>query len=255
MKCRVNIDDELYFAMLDEGMDISIRLREWPAQPNAFLAPQFEKTPYRSGDFIGAIASGAPVNFFDLRINPHGNGTHTECARHILPLDWSVTDSIPGGLILAELISVYPELEPHGDMCISKESMASLVTGNRETDALIVRTLPNLKDKLTRKYSGTNPPYFSREAMQWIRIRGYRHLLTDLPSVDREEDDGKLTAHHVFWETEKKVRKDKTITELIFVNTNIEDGLYLLDIQVLNIDLDASPSRPVIYKLNKETPH
>jgi kynurenine formamidase len=245
----------MYTAILDEGMDISIRLQEWPAQPNAFHAPQFEMLPFRSGDFIGAIASGSPVNFFDMRINPHGNGTHTECARHILPLDWSVTDSVPGGLLTAELISVYPELKPDGDRCISRESLELLINGAAGVDALIVRTLPNTEDKLMRKYSGTNPPYFSPEAIQWISDRGYRHLLTDLPSVDREEDDGKLTAHHIFWETEKKVRKDKTITELIFVNNNIEDGLYLLDIQVINIDLDASPSRPVIYKLNKETPH
>jgi hypothetical protein len=36
---------------------------------------------------------------------------------------------------------------------------------------------------------------------------------------------------------------------MIYVPGEIRDGLYLLNIQTLAIDLDVSPSRIVIYKL------
>ena len=42
-----------------------------------------EYTPVVAGDFVGSTASGGPVNFFNIRVNPHGNGTHTECVGHI----------------------------------------------------------------------------------------------------------------------------------------------------------------------------
>jgi hypothetical protein len=79
--------------------------------------------------------------------------------------------------------------------------------------------------------------------------RGILHLLIDLPSVDREEDGGKLAAHKAFWQYPARPRMDATITELIFVNNMITDGLYLLNLQICSLSLDASPSKPVIYAL------
>ena len=73
--------------------------------------------------------------------------------------------------------------------------------------------------------------------------------MLDVPSVDREDDGGKLLAHHAFWRYPQQVRKDCTITELIFVPDNIADGTYLLNIQIAIFENDASPSKPVIYKL------
>ena len=253
MKITLEIDGQEYVAEWDHPVDLSIRLDNWPAQPNAFYAPPYSKSPYVSGDFIGSIEKGAPVNFFNIALNPHGNGTHTECAAHILDLNWSVTDSVGRLLCVADLVSVYPELLEEGDRCIRRETLARIVGNGRRAEALIIRTLPNPEDKKIRKYSGGNPPYFDVDAMQWIREQGYLHLLTDLPSVDREEDGGNLAAHHCFWETDMGARKDKTITELIFVDKEVEDGLYVLNLQLLNIALDASPSRPVIYKLKKKT--
>lgn len=43
-----------------------------------------------------------------------------------------------------------------------------------------------------------------------------KHLLLDLPSVDREQDGGKLLAHNAFWNTSKNVRYGCTISEMIF---------------------------------------
>ncbi|MCB0558058.1 MAG: cyclase family protein, partial [Phaeodactylibacter sp.] len=71
----------------------------------------------------------------------------------------------------------------------------------------------------------------------------------DLPSVDREEDGGKLLAHRAFWSYPETPRTDCTITELIFVNNSIQDGLYLLNIMIASFEIDASPGKPVLYKL------
>jgi hypothetical protein len=78
------------------------------------------------------------------------------------------------------------------------------------------------------------------------------HLLIDLPSVDKEKDGGELLAHRAFWNFEGKMRKQATITELIYVPNNIKDGTYFLNLQVAPFENDASPSRPVLYRNMEE---
>ena len=103
------------------------------------------------------------------------------------------------------------------------------------------------------KYSNTNPAYLSEEAAVFIREKGIKHLLIDLPSVDKEHDEGKLLAHKAFWNVKDvavlnaDARMDCTITELIFVETAIEDGSYLLNLQMASFVNDASPSKPILY--------
>ena len=96
--------------------------------------------------------------------------------------------------------------------------------------------------------------------MSFLRDQGIKHLLTDFPSVDPEEDGGRLSAHHEWWGVPQRVtggnvlgvsaahpRYSATITELIYVPQAVEDGLYLLNLQVPNLRTDAVPSRPVLY--------
>lgn len=87
--------------------------------------------------------------------------------------------------------------------------------------------------------------------MQYLKEQGIKHVLCDIPSVDREDDGGKLLAHKAFFGVPESPRLDTTITELIYVDNSIEDGLYLLDIQIASFQSDASPSRPVLYRLEK----
>ena len=70
-----------------------------------------------------------------------------------------------------------------------------------------------------------------------------------MPSIDKERDDGKLLAHHAFWQYPNNTKQDRTITELIYVHNNIMDGAYLLNIQIASFENDASPSKPVLYNL------
>jgi len=204
--------------------------------------------PVRAGDFVGSVKAGGVVNYYQVQLNPHGNGTHTECVGHLAPEHFSLQDSLRRFHFMARLYTVYPTQMPDGDRVITREQLEDCLP-DFGVEALILRTMPNSEDKCRRHYSGTNPPYLSADATAWMAERGILHLLIDLPSVDREEDGGKLAAHKAFWQYPARPRMDATITELIFVNNMITDGLYLLNLQICSLSLDASPSKPVIYAL------
>ena len=76
-----------------------------------------------------------------------------------------------------------------------------------------------------------------------------------MPSVDREEDEGKLLAHKAFWNVKNvnnlndDARLNCTITEMIFVEDTIQDGNYILNLQIASFENDASPSKPILYKI------
>ncbi|MFT5902230.1 MAG: arylformamidase, partial [Bacteroidia bacterium] len=97
--------------------------------------------------------------------------------------------------------------------------------------------------------SGHNPPYLHHEAVAFLVDNGCKHLVLDVPSIDRESDEGKLLGHKVFWNFPEAPRMDCTVTELAFIPDEVEDGLCLLNLQVAPIENDASPSRPVVYPL------
>jgi len=249
MEVKLKWQNKSYWADLAKPMHIAIPLRNGiEHQANAFGAPPFEASPLKAGNFVGSLEAGASVNFYNVRVNPHGNGTHTETVGHITVGEAAIHTQLNVSHCVAEVVSVYPTKVSNGDRLISKDVLEEM-TRNR-SDALIVRTLPNEKDKMTRKYTGTNPAYFSEEAMRWIVGKSYKHLLTDLPSVDREEDGGALVSHKLFWGLPENKLDKRTITEMIYVDNDIDDGLYLLDLQIAPLILDASPSRPVLYKLN-----
>ncbi|NNE78059.1 MAG: cyclase family protein, partial [Pricia sp.] len=148
---------------------------------------------------------------------------------------------------LSELISVVPELQ-NDDWVISKH-IVELALDKKQSEALIIRTLPNDRSKLTKQYSNSNPPYLTEDAVQFLVEIGVKHLLIDLPSVDKEKDGGALRAHKIFWNYSGHLRKNATITELIYVPDAIEDGTYILNLQVAAFENDASPSRPFLFKI------
>ena len=134
------------------------------------------------------------------------------------------------------------------DYIISKKQL-QFALGNKKREALVVRTMPNTKEKLSHQYSNTNWPYFQQEAIEYLVKKGIKHLLIDLPSVDREKDEGELRCHNAFWNTKGKLRLDATITELVYVANKIDDGKYFLNLQIAPFENDASPSKPILYKI------
>lgn len=242
-----------YTADLSQPIDLSILLREGLENVNCFYAPPVEYWPVVAGDFVGSTAQGGLLNFFNVRFNPHGNGTHTECVGHIAQERYVLRDCLLEAHFWAKLVSVYPQKTDDGDRVIFRAQLEPLFEKN-EAEALIVRTLPNDELKMRTNYSGANPPYLHHEAANYLVECGVQHLLLDLPSVDREEDGGQLLAHRAFWQyPSTAIRKHCTITELIYVPNEVKDGFYLLNLQTASFDLDASPSRPIVFRCTVST--
>jgi kynurenine formamidase len=145
------------------------------------------------------------------------------------------------------VVTVAPE-KLNGDFVISEKQLKTALR-NKKRDAIVIRTLPNLSEKKNKRYSHTNPTYLLEEAAIYLREKGIKHLLIDVPSIDKVNDGGKLLAHNAFWDTAGKVRMDATITEFIFVPNSVEDGEYLLNLMIAPFENDATPSKPILYKI------
>lgn len=245
MKATFKIDDSLVKVDLSNPLDISITLEASKNNPLAWYLDIPKIEPVKTDNWIGKVSEGASVNFNNISFNPHAHGTHTECIGHITPEFHSVNEVLKNFFFITEVISVVPE-NAGEDRVISGNQIKNLLNG-KHPEALVIRTLPNMESKKVQDYSNSNWPYLTQEAATFIREIGIQHLLIDLPSVDKEKDDGKLLAHKAFWGYPQSPRLNATITELIYVPDHIEDGRYLLNLQIAPFHNDASPSKPVLY--------
>lgn len=236
-----------------EPIDLSLTLSGKGDNVVAWYREQPQILPFTDGTFIGAVDSGASVNFRDVLFNPHAHATHTECLGHITREVHSVNKVLKDFFFHAELISIQPEesLQEDGsiDHIITLDQLRNKLT--KDTEALIIRTLPNSDDKKVRNYSHSNSAYISVDACAYLLERGISHLLIDLPSVDKENDKGELAFHHAFWEVPHNPNFERTITEMIYVDDNISDGSYILELQMAAFENDAAPSRPLLYQIKK----
>jgi kynurenine formamidase len=251
MKAKINNEFEID---LSKPIDISIPLTNTDENPIAWYIEKPVIEPVVFGDWIGKVSEGkSSTNFNNIFFNPHGHGTHTECLGHITREFYSINQSLKTFFFLAELVSVEPEVQGE-DLVITKEHILTSLNGTIP-EAIIIRTKPNLKSKKAAKYSNTNPPYLSEDAAIFIRESGIQHLLIDLPSVDKEHDEGKLLAHKALWNVKDvnnlnaDARLNATITEMIYVDDEIKDGKYILNLQIASFENDASPSKPILYKI------
>ena len=247
MIATIQYNSKKYQIDLSQPLDISIPMRASKSNVNAWYLEEPKIEPVKDGEWIATVKDGPCINFNNIFFNPHGHGTHTECVGHITEKVHSINQNLKQFFFLAEVVTVPPE-KLKGDFVISKKQL-QFALGNKKRDAIVIRTLPNTKEKLTAQYSHTNPTYLSEEAAQYLKEKNIKHLLIDLPSVDKEKDDCELLAHNAFWNTSGKLRMDATITELIFVPNSIEDGTYFLNLQIAPFENDATPSKPVLYKI------
>lgn len=273
MQAKIEHKNQIFEIDLSKPIDISIPLTNTDENPIAWYIEKPVIEPVIFGDWIGKVSEGkSSTNFNNIFFNPHGHGTHTECLGHITKDFYSINQSLKQFFFLARLITVEPETIGE-DLVITKDQvqkalsisisvnlkisdiLSAPTSDGVMVEALIIRTLPNQIEKKSRKYSNTNPPYLSEDAAAFIRESEIQHLLIDLPSVDKEHDEGKLLAHKAFWNVKNTVhlntdaRLNTTITEMIFVSDEIEDGNYLLNLQIASFENDASPSKPVLYKI------
>lgn len=270
MKATLHL--EKYDTQIDMwgAIDLSTRVEFYGPQPNAFGIPRARSAPFRAGGFVGDTREGGSVNCETFEMCPHGNGTHTECVGHIVDERLSVADCLTQPFWMAAVVTVFPEplgsseetylAQSHPEDVVVTARALRAAWGQSVPDAwppeaLVLRTLPNPESKRHQHFSGHNPVYFTKEAMEFLVEKDLLHLLVDFPSVDREEDTGLLPNHHVWWAVPPSARAgagrpECTITEMIYVPAEVEDGPAMLAIECPNLMLDAAPSRPRLYRLD-----
>jgi kynurenine formamidase len=271
LEVKFKINNTEYEINAPEGKDISIPLEFNCEQPNIYDVDKASANAFKSKEFMGDTRKGGSCNFEEYKLIPHCNGTHTECVGHISYQRISVCETLKDTFIPSTLITVSAvnasetgnNYSPHkfkDDRLITERSLEkSLGEYNKDfLEGLIIRMLPNDDSKKSRRYSKDPPPFFSIEAMKLIKDLNVKHLLVDIPSVDRAFDEGRLTIHHIFWnvpqgshEVDKNNHSLNTITEMIYVPDDIKDGIYMLNLQIAPFQADASPSRPVIFEILK----
>lgn len=249
MKTIIYYKSDLYTANLLNPIDISINIHEEGI--NAWNIPKMKITAVKSRDWTGDVNMGSSVNFNNITFNPHAHSTHTECIGHISKAKESINNELDQFFFISKLITIKPEKHNNDDV-ITLELLKSEINENDRIDTLVIRTTPNDSSKKNINYSNTNPIYLLDSAARYLNEINIKHLLIDLPSIDKEIDDGLIKAHKSFWGYPNECRNGCTITELIYVPNNIKDGLYLLNLQFMPFNNDASPSRPVLFKLSKE---
>ena len=257
------------FQLQSQPIDIAIPMQFNGPQPNTYGVPKAAGQAFEGEGFVGDVRRGGSCNFETYQLTPHCNGTHTEGVGHITGERIAVHPLLEDSFFPATLVTVQP-LSPADtsdtyrpaanpeDRMITRHSLETALADADPIwlEALVIRTLPNDDAKRSRDYLAEPPAFFSLVAMQFIRQLGVKHLLTDLPSVDRMFDDGHMDNHHEFWsvpkdghETSDPAGRARTITEMIFVPDTVADGRYLLELQVAAWMTDAAPSRPRLWGL------
>ncbi len=259
--------DSRSFTLEGPPIDLAIPMQFSGPQPNTYGVPRATGEAYEGGEFIGDVRRGGSCNFETYTLTPHCNGTHTECVGHITSERISIHEVLKESFFPATLISVEavsseqtpdsyrPAANPE-DRMITRASLEAVLSTAEPAwmNALIIRTRPNDPGKCSRDYLAQPPAFFSLEAMAYIYEFGVTHLLTDLPSVDRMFDEGHMDNHHIFWSVPKDTSvakeesgRQRTITEMVYVPDKVQDGRYVVEIQVAAWMSDAAPSRPRIW--------
>jgi hypothetical protein len=232
------------------------------------------------------------VRCYVLRLNLHCNTTHTENIGHfhqVLTTMKGTAAEVNSKYLRAALITVVPvkcteamlHLHPHAkvdDFIITQESIEAALKNvskifDKPVNALIVRCdHETLLDKEFHTFR--NPPYFALNAMDYIvdnfsdvgreekpaKKVNIQHLLSNLPSIDPESDEGALVCHARFFgatkdkkgyldytESGRMIRpKMRTNTEMLHLTRQKPDGCYFLKLNIAAFDLDHALSLPVL---------
>jgi kynurenine formamidase len=249
--------------MVDFGAAVSLALTLDFAQahPQHFGAPLATSEAFRVGGFEGDVTRGASCNCRRLVLIPHCNGTHTESASHLTVAQRPLHEFLPQGPLHALLLSVDPAAFAVG----GEDSLPAPQAGDRliTRAGLLSAWMPysNLRPRALLLRTGTDwldaaPPFLSRQLAEELVARGVEHLITDLPSVDRLVDEGRLTAHRIFFglpagstDLAAATRAVATITELAGFPAGLPDGPCAVQLQIPAWSGDAVPSRPLYLPL------
>lgn len=227
-------------------------------QPNHFDSMRATKIPMKSGSFTGDVAVGGSCNAFQVTINPHCNGTHTESSWHLNQKGLPPYKIIDRPFYLAKLISVTPSKDlgedtysvplSSFDTVITRKQIATHLKDVEEIEGLVIRTLPNLETKKIATWGKDFPGAFlSYEAAKYISGLGIKHLIIDTPSIDKSNDEGRLLAHRTFLKDDTT-----TVSEMAYIPNSLQDGIFALRICAAPVNLDAFTSSIYLHPIHEE---
>jgi arylformamidase len=217
-------------------------LRNVKSVPNAYFLshPRFETVI--SGGFVGDVTKGGACNCEDIHFNAHGNGTHTECVGHISAESIYMTQIEIDPYLNCFLVNAQAEELSNGDRIVNLSSFDW--DSIPSCEAVIINSGTT---KRADYFSGNNPCYLETEVLALLHKKRINHVLTDLPSVDKEDDGGALAGHKAFFGYPNETNLTKTISELLYIPKDIENGKYVVSIRFASIETDAVPSTITIY--------
>ena len=273
MQVRFNHKATEYVADLEQAVSIAMSLDFAGPQLNHFGVPPATAKPLNLDGFVGDTRQGGSCNVTEWSLVPHCNGTHTETVGHLAHSAKSLpcpAEAIGAKFLRATLVTIDPVLgkttqekyQPDladDDYVITSGLLndewilASSKLAGFEPEAVVIRTL-SADDAPTKQATA----FFTHESIAWLNASGIEHLLVDLPSIDRANDDGRLSNHRLYWGlpatghelANRENVSQKTITEMIRVPKQLADGNYLLNLQVPEIRSDAVPSRPLLIPIS-----
>jgi arylformamidase len=270
MRAIVEVNNEEYSIDFGKAIDISIPLDFHGPQPNVYGVNTAAAAACRTGDLVGDTRLGGSCNFEQFTFIPHCNGTHTECVGHITSERINIRNCLRDPFVPSTLVTILPvpafALEDAGaasttdaDILISRPALEAALHGCDKNflRGLIIRTLPNSEDKKTLVYGERGSPFFTSGAMELIRELGVDQLVVDFPSIDRLFDEGKMLNHRLYWNVDpgsfnvkSESRLGATITEMAYIENSVSDGNYFLNLQIAPFVADASPSRPLLFRVS-----
>lgn len=270
MRYLLTIDDNLFVMDYAQAVSLAHPTKFDTGVSNPFGVAAAAALPKRFHNFLADTRLGGSCNVREVTSVPHCHGTHSESQSHVCHDLISINDCFGPEPMVACLLEVSgtaatdtsegrPSNAGGNDQIITAASLdrafQQLSLPPIRPTALVVRCAN--PEKWAQSHSGIEmPPYFSIEAMKWIRQWQCRHLLVNLPSVDRLDDGGVLACHRIFWDMDalghelgSPARIHCTITELLHIPVNITVGMYALLLQIPPWMTDAAPCRPYLVPL------
>ena len=264
MIVKVEHNGKEYIINTSKFKDLSIPYDFNGPQPNFFNVEPGKVKPFKSGPTSYSISDGAGCNVTEISMNIHCTGTHTECVGHLLEKESSISECIKELFLPTVLITVTPiffsqcpddyHVSINNDEKVISKNLVEECYDKYESNqplSMIIRTLPNPMEKQFYSFSEKRPPFFTNDALKFLSNK-IEHLVVDIPSIDRMEDNGLLGNHRIFWSDNGNLKgainsnSKKTITELAYIPNDVEDGFYFMNIQLPHFKIDAAPSRPII---------
>ena len=236
MKAIVEYNSRKIEVDISNPLDISIPIDMSKKNINAWYVEDPKIFPESFDGEKIKVSEGAVVNFNNIHFNPHSHITHTECVGHISKEAIYMTELEVEPYLSCFLVNAKAESLPNGDRVVNLGSFNWDEIPN--CDAVIIHSGTTNKAEF---FSGNNPCYIDKEVMAILVNKGINHVLTDLPSVDREDDGGALAAHKAFFKY-PEIHLNRTITELIHVPNSVKNGEYVLSISFAPMETRA-PTR------------